>query len=81
MIVVTRLGGGQFAINPDLVERIHEAPDTTVFLVDGTSYVLADSMESVLQKILGHRSRVIAAALELGSQERRALAAAPGEGA
>ena len=37
MIVVTRLNDSQFAVNPDLIERIHANPDTTLVMVDGAS--------------------------------------------
>ena len=36
MIRVTRLNGEQFALNPDLIERVEAHPDTVAFLVDGT---------------------------------------------
>ena len=36
MILLTRLNGPVFALNPDLVERADSTPDTVITLVDGT---------------------------------------------
>ena len=52
MIRVTRLNGDQFALNPDLIERVEGHPDTVAFLVDGTKYVVRESVDDVLQGML-----------------------------
>lgn len=71
MIVVTRLNGSQFALNPDLVERIHAAPDTTLVMVDGAQYIVTESMAEVIDMIALYRARVIALASELPSAALR----------
>ena len=65
MIVVTRLNGTSFALNADLVERIHATPDTTLLMVDGTNYVVTESVEQVIDAIVEFRARVLARAREL----------------
>ncbi|SEB89842.1 flagellar protein FlbD [Paramicrobacterium humi] len=62
MIVVTRLNGSQFAVNPDLIERIHASPDTTLIMVDGAKYVVTETMADVIAQITAFRARVLAAA-------------------
>jgi flagellar protein FlbD len=64
MIVVTRLNDSQFAINPDLIERIHANPDTTLVMVDGAKYIVTESMGEVIDLIAAYRARVIAMAYE-----------------
>ena len=59
MIVVTRLNETQFAINPDLIERVHENPDTTLVTVDGARYIVTESMADVIEKIAHFRARVL----------------------
>ena len=34
MIVVTRLNGPRFAVNPDLLQRVESTPDTILTLID-----------------------------------------------
>ena len=65
MIRVTRLNGERFALNPDLVERVEGHPDTVVFLVDGTKYIVAESVEDVLVEIREYRASILATAYEM----------------
>ena len=62
MIPLTRLTGALFALNPDLVERVDCTPDTVITLVDGTKYLVAESLAEVLDSVLDFRARVIATA-------------------
>jgi flagellar protein FlbD len=64
MIVVTRLNASRFAINPDLIERIHANPDTTLVMVDGAKYIVTESLDDVIDLIAGYRARVIALAYD-----------------
>ena len=66
MITVTRLNGSQFAVNPDLIERIHENPDTTIVLVDGSTYIVTEPLSQVITTIAEYRARVIALAFAAG---------------
>ena len=65
VIVVTRLNGGQFGVNPDLVQRIDSAPDTILTLIDGTKYIVAEPLEEVIARIHEYRAAVLARAREL----------------
>ncbi|MCZ2403311.1 flagellar FlbD family protein [Paenarthrobacter sp. Z7-10] len=59
MIVVTRLDNREFAINPDLIERIHANPDTTLVMADGAKYIVTESMPEVIELIAQYRAYVI----------------------
>jgi flagellar protein FlbD len=60
VIRVTRLNGERFALNPDLIERVEGHPDTVAFLVDGTKYVVTESVDEVLQEIREYRAGILA---------------------
>lgn len=62
MIVVTRLNDSQFAVNPDLIERIHENPDTTLVMVDGAKYIVTESLAEVIDLVVAYRSRIVSLA-------------------
>ena len=62
MISLTRLTGAQFALNPDLVERVDCTPDTVITLVDGTKYLVTESIDDVVDIILEFRARIVATA-------------------
>ena len=65
MIRVTRLNGERFALNPDLVERVEGHPDTVVFLVEGTKYIVTESVDEVLVEIREYRASILATAYEM----------------
>ena len=69
MIRVTRLNGEQFALNPDLIERVEAHPDTVAFLVDGTKYVVRESVAEVLQEIREYRAAILATSYEMDRGE------------
>ncbi|ROQ37351.1 flagellar protein FlbD [Frondihabitans sp. PhB188] len=64
MIVVTRLNDSQFAINPDLIERIHENPDTTLVMVDGAKFIVTETMAEVIELVARYRSRIVSLAYD-----------------
>ena len=68
MILVTRLNGAVFALNPDLVERADCTPDTVITLVDGTKYVIAESVPEFIDSVRLYRASLIAQASRLESE-------------
>ncbi len=71
MIRVTRLNGERFALNPDLIERVEAHPDTVAFLVDGTKYVVKETVDEVLQEIREYRAGILATSYEMDRGEYR----------
>lgn len=69
MIIVTRLNGPQFAVNPDLIQRIESTPDTIITLIDGTKYVIAESMAEVTDRIIDYRASVVARTMAMAEAE------------
>lgn len=67
VILVTRLNGPVFALNPDLIERADSTPDTVVSLVDGTKYVIAESVPELVELVRNYRASVLARAERLES--------------
>lgn len=69
MIVVSKLNQEIFAVNPDLIQRVDSAPDTILTLVDGTKYIVRESMAEVIELIDSHRALIIARAQNFGAQD------------
>jgi flagellar protein FlbD len=59
MIIVTRLHGATVAVNCDLIERVEAAPETVVTLVDGSRYVVSESVSEIVDKIRAFRASVV----------------------
>ena len=51
MILLTRINGEAFALNPDLIERVEETPDTHITLVDGKHLMVTESLNDVIDAI------------------------------
>jgi len=62
MIVLTKLNGPSFALNPDLIERVDADPGTVVVLIGGASYPIAESVDELLERVRDYRGKVIATA-------------------
>jgi flagellar protein FlbD len=71
VIRMTRLNGEQFALNPDLIERVEAHPDTVVFLADGTRYVVKETVDEVLLEIREYRAGILATSYEMDRGEYR----------
>lgn len=70
MIRLTRLNGTELALNPDLIHRAEETPDTVLTLIDGTRYVVVEGLEVLIDRIVAYRARVIARAGLLARDEQ-----------
>jgi flagellar protein FlbD len=62
VLQLTRLSGPVFALNPDLIERAEATPDTVVTLVNGSKYVIRESLDELAALICAYRAEIISAA-------------------
>ncbi len=58
MIPLTRLNSSRIYLNPDLIKRIEETPDTIVTLVNDDHYVVREAATEVIDRIVAYRVRV-----------------------
>lgn len=65
VILVTRLNGLPFAVNPDLLERVESTPDTVLTLIDGTKYIITESVHDVVALVRDFRASVVVAARDM----------------
>jgi len=62
MILLRRLNGTDIGVNADLIERVESTPDTVLTLIDGTKYIVGESAEEVVARIIEFRARILSAA-------------------
>jgi flagellar protein FlbD len=55
MIRVHRLDGSQFVLNAELIETIEATPDTVVRLLNGKVFVIKDTVDQVLSRIVAYK--------------------------
>ena len=79
MIILTRLGGHEMAVNPDLIERAEPTPDTVITMADGHKLVVAESLTELVARVRHWRAGVAAEAFlvargEIPAETQDALA-------
>ena len=62
MIMLSRLNGVPFALNPDLIERAEATPDTVLTLCDGSKLLIGESVEELVERVHDYRSQIISRA-------------------
>lgn len=65
MIILRRLSGPQFALNPDLIEHAEATPDTVVTMVNGNKYLIGESLIELTESVRAHRAMIIALAEDM----------------
>ncbi|MEL7623586.1 MAG: flagellar FlbD family protein [Clostridiales bacterium] len=58
MIMLTKLDGTTFALNSDLIETIVENPDTTIHLTIKKFYIVRETMEEIMEKVIQFRKEI-----------------------
>ena len=62
MIMLSRLNGLPFALNPDLIERAEATPDTVLTLCDGSKLVIGESVEELVGRVRDYRVSILSLA-------------------
>jgi flagellar protein FlbD len=75
VIFLARPNGDQIALNADLIERAEATPGTLLTLVDGTEYLVTESVQEVIDRVRLFRASGLVAAkgLEGGTGRARAV--------
>ncbi len=59
MIKVTRLNNKEYFINFDLIETLEETPDTVITLRDGKKFVVLETVDEIIERILDFKREII----------------------
>lgn len=59
MIELTRLNNTSFVLNCDLIETIEMRPDTTIFTVSGRMYIVKETVDEIVDKVIKYKSRIL----------------------
>ena len=58
MIEVTRFNKKKFILNCEHIETIEKTPDTVVTLVNGKRYVVSETVEDLLSKVVEYKRKL-----------------------
>jgi len=59
MIKLTRLNHVPLIVNADLIEHVEVTPDTVVALVNGQKFMVLESAEEVVEKVIQFRKIIL----------------------
>jgi flagellar protein FlbD len=57
MIKVTRFNHTEFMLNCEWIETVESTPDTVITLTNGKKYVVAESVEEVVNKVIEYKRK------------------------
>lgn len=60
MIQLTRLNHVPLIVNADLIEHVEITPDTVVALTTGQKFMVLESAEDVVERVIQYRKTVLA---------------------
>ncbi|MCS7174166.1 flagellar FlbD family protein [Pseudothermotoga sp.] len=55
MIWLTRLKGQRFVLNAEMIEMVEALPDTTITLFNGKKYIVQESVEEVIKRVIEYK--------------------------
>ena len=58
MINLTKLNKEDFILNSDLIEVIEERPDTTIRIVSGEYFLVSESAQEVVDKVIAYKRKL-----------------------
>ncbi|MFM2126479.1 MAG: hypothetical protein RL328_2930 [Acidobacteriota bacterium] len=59
MIRVTRINQTPLMLNSDLIEHVETTPDTVISLTNGQKYVVTETPEDLLERIIAFRRKIV----------------------
>ncbi len=58
MIRLSRFNGSSFILNCELIETIEETPDSVITTINGKKFVVAESAEEIVLKVIEYKNRL-----------------------
>ena len=59
MVQVTRFNKEEILINAELIEMIEATPDTVITMTTGKKFIVKETKEEMVDKIIKYRQRVL----------------------
>lgn len=70
MLEVTRLNGQKVVINCELIEYIDANPDTTITLTTANKFVVKESIEDVIDKIVKYKNKIYSQSIKINQSTK-----------
>ena len=64
MIILHRLNGSELIINSQHIETVEKTPDTVILLTTEKRYIVKESVDEVIEKVIEFNSRIVGRAMQ-----------------
>ena len=68
MIKVTKLNNKECILNSDLIELVESTPDTIITTVNGNKYIVRESVEAVVERVVEFKRRIFQCPMSSGGK-------------
>lgn len=58
MVILTKLNNQSFTVNSELIETLEQTPDTVIVMTTGNKYVVKETPEEIIDKIVEFKRRI-----------------------
>lgn len=58
MIELSRMNGTPFVLNGELIKSIEKTPDTLITLISGEKFMVLESAETVVERVMNYKKRL-----------------------
>lgn len=58
MIKLTGFNKKEFTLNAEVIEKIEIMPETLITLINGKKYIVIESTDEVIEKVLNYKKRI-----------------------
>ena len=59
MISLTAMNNRVFILNADHIEKIEEVPETLITLTNGKKYIVLQTVEEVVEKVIKYKNKIV----------------------
>ena len=63
MITLHRLNGSEVVLNSQHIQTVEKTPDTVILMTDGKRFVVKESVEEVVDRVIDFNSKIVARAM------------------
>ncbi len=60
MILLTRMNGTHYYLNPDLIQTVESTPDTVITLVSNIKLIVKESPPEIVERCIEYRRKTLA---------------------
>ena len=58
MVKLTSMNGKEFILNAEHIEKIEEVPETIITLTNAKKYIVLETPEEVIDKVIKYKNRI-----------------------